>query len=277
MVPLWELMVQLICVFRFRQSWSLSVEKQRSSWGPECLVRGGAFLRGSLSEDRCFLLSPPFLVSPLPPPSCDLEPETSLNGLWTEFQCGGSFFGWASGKEFKLESAPGLLPLLPVGPLELRRGGITPPAAAAREDWWVGLPIIVIANGSSEVTGGGRLRSRFLSLRLDEDDEDEEEWVGRVLVSVSETVNGSPRASLPLPSWDWQGGGRVQGSEKFNVSWVTVLSKTARKGSSVGMCLQFHTEGSISGGGNWEKAVNWEAESFSGGPREGRVEGADQA
>lgn len=107
----------------------------------------------------------------------------------------------------------------------------------------------MIANGSSVEMGGGRLRSRFLSLpfRLDEDDREDE--VERVLVSVRETENGSPRTSVPLPSWFERGGGQVQASERFKVSWVTVLSKAARKGSSGGMCLQFHTDDSISGGG----------------------------
>lgn len=139
----------------------------------------------------------------------------------------------------------------------------------------------MIANGSSEETGGGRLRSRFLSLSLrldEEEDEEEEEGVGRVLVSARVTENGSPRTSSPLPSWVGRGGGRAQASDRFKVSWVTVLSKAARKGSSGGMCLQFHTDDSISGGGrDWEKAGNCMDEvSISGGTREGRDGAADQ-
>lgn len=274
-VPLWELTLQVICVFRSRQSWSLSVEKQRSSWGPECLVRGGAFLRGSPSDDRCFLLSPP--PSPFPPPSCDLLP--SLNGLWTEFQCISSFFGCADGKVLELASSPSLLLLAEAPPPPPPCGGIIP-AAAASADWCVGLPIIVIANGSSEEMGGGRLRSRFLSLslRLEDDDEEEEEVVGSVLVSFRATENGSPRRASPLPSWAGRGGGRVQASERFNVSWATVLSKAARKGSSGGMCLQFHTDDSNSGGGrDWEKAGNRiDDGSMSVGTREGRDGATDQ-
>lgn len=124
-VPLCELMLQVICVFRSRQSWSLSVEKHRSSCGPECLVSGGAFLRGSLSDDLCFLLpSPsPFPPPPPPPPCCVLElpraPETpSLNGLCTEFQCISSFLDWAVGRELELTLSPSLLllagPMLPL-------------------------------------------------------------------------------------------------------------------------------------------------------------------
>lgn len=155
------------------------------------------------------------------------------------------------------------------------------PAAAARDDWWVGLPIMVMANGSSDVTGGGRLRSRFLSrsLRLEEDDEEEEEEGGRrVLVSARGAENGSPRPSFPLTSCERRGGGRVQASDRFKVSWVTVLSKLVKKGSSVGMCLQFHTDDSISGGPrDWEKAGNrTEGASISGGARDGRVEATDQ-
>lgn len=124
-----------------------------------------------------------------------------------------------------------------------------------------------MANGSSDVTGGGRLRSRFLSrsLRLEEDEEDEEEEGGRrVFVS---TENGSFR----LVSWEWRGGGRrVQASDRFNVSCV--LSKLAKNGSSVGMCLQFHTDDS-----DCEKAGNLtEPGSVSGGARDGRVEATDQ-
>lgn len=241
-------------MFRSRQSWSLSVEKHKSSCGPECLVSGGAFLRGSLSDDLCFLLSPA-PPSPFPPPSCVLEvlraPDIlSLNGLWTEFQCISSFFGWPVGKEPALALGPSLLLLAePALLLLVLCGGINP-AAAARDDWCVGLPIIVIANGSSEVTGGGRLRSRFLSLslRLVEDD-DEEDEVGSVLVSARVMQNGSPRTSTPLASWVGRGGGRAQASDRFTVSWVTVLSKAARKGSSGGMCLQFQTDDSISDGG----------------------------
>lgn len=232
------------------------MEKHRSSCGPECLVSGGAFLRGSLSDDLCFLLSPP-PPSTFPPPSCVLEllsaPEVpSLNGLWTEFQCISSFLDWAEGKELELTSSPSLLLLVEPMPLLLLLpcGGINP-AAAASDDWCVGLPIIVIANGSSEVTGGGRLLSRFLSLslRLEEDEEEEDDDVGSVLVSARVMVNGSPRISIPLPSWLWRGGGRVQASDRFKVSWVTVLSNAVRKGSSGGMCLQFHTDDSISLGG----------------------------
>lgn len=107
----------------------------------------------------------------------------------------------------------------------------------------------MIANGSSEVTGGGRLRSRFLSLsfRLVEDEEEEDE-VGSVLVSARAMENASARASIPLLSWTVRGGGRAQASDRFKVSWVTVLSNAARKGSSEGMCLQFHTVDSISDG-----------------------------
>lgn len=127
-----------------------------------------------------------------------------------------------------------------------------------------------MANGSSEVTGGGRLRSRFLSrsLRLEEDEEEEEEEGGsRVFVSARETENGS----FPLVSWEWRGGGRrVQASDRFNVSCV--LSKLAKNGSSVGMCLQFHTDDS-----DWEKAGNrTEPGSVSRGARDGRVEATDQ-
>lgn len=221
-------------------------------------MSGGAFLRGSLSDDLCFLLSPP--PSPFPPPSCVLEllsaPETpSLNGLWTEFQCISSFLGWAVGKELELASSPNLLVLVEPTPLLLLLlqlcEGINP-AAAASDDWCVGLPIIVIANGSSDVTGGGRLRSRFLSLslRLDEDEEEDEDEVGSVLVSARVIENGSPRISIPLPSWVGRGGGRAQASDRFRVSWVTVRSNAARKGSSGGMCLQFHTDDSISAGGS---------------------------
>lgn len=252
------------------------MEKHRSSCGPECLVSGGAFLRGSLSDDRCFLLSP--APSPFPPPSCVLDlpsvPEAlSLNGLWTEFQCISSFLGWAVGKELELASSPSLLLMVETPPPLPLCGGINP-AAAASDDWCVGLPIIVIANGSSEETGGGRLLSRFLSLslRLEQDEEEEEDEVGSVLVSARVMENGSPRTSIPLTSWVGRGGGRAQASDRFKLSWVTVLSNAARKGSSGGMCLQFHTDDSISGGGrDWEKAGNrMDVGSISWGTREER-------
>lgn len=182
------------------------------------------------------------------------------------------------GKELEFASSPSLLLLVEPTQL-LLRGGINP-AAAASDDWCVGLPIIVIANGSSEETGGGRLRSRFLSLslRLEEDEEEEEEEVGSVLVSARVMEKGSPRTSISLPSWVTRGGGRAQASDRFKVSWVTDLSNAARKGSSGGMCLQFHTEDSISGGGrDWEKAGNRTDEgSISGGTRDGRDEATDQ-
>ena len=82
-----------------------------------------------------------------------------------------------------------------------------------------------------------------------EDDEEEDE-VGCFLVSVRFVANGSPRTSFPLLSWALgEEAGGAQASDRFMVSWVTVLSKAARKGSSGGMCLQFHIDDSISGGG----------------------------
>lgn len=78
--PCWE----TGCVLISRKFWSLSVEKQRSSCGPECRVSGGPFLRGSSLKDLCFLVD-----------SCvtELFVVPSLKGLCTEFQCTSSFFG----------------------------------------------------------------------------------------------------------------------------------------------------------------------------------------
>lgn len=187
------------------------------------------------------------------------------------------------GKELELASSPSLLLLVEPTPelllVLLLCAGINP-AAAASDDWCVGLPIIVIANGSSQETGGGRLRSRFLSLslRLEDNEEEEDDEVGSVLVSARVVENGSPRTSIPLPSWVRRGGGRAQASDRFKVSWVTDLSNAARNGSSGGMCLQFHTDDSISGvGRDWEKAGNRMDEgSISGGTREGRDGATDQ-
>lgn len=245
-------MLQDCCgAFRSRQFWSLSVEKHRSSCGPEFSVRGRPLLRGSLSlhDSRCFL--PPSLTTP--PRARDPAEVPSLKGLWTEFQWTSSFFGWDKGRDLALG----------VSLLLLTLWGRTP-VAAARADWWVGLPIIVMANGSSGDSGGGTLRSRFLSMSL------QNEGVGRVLLSLEK---GSLRTSIPLPSLEGRGSGGAQASGGGRVSWVTtVLSKAARKGSSGGMCLQLHRAGSSSGGArDWEKAGKQRAEgSMSGGGREDR-------
>lgn len=97
---------------------------------------------------------------------------------------------------------------------------------------------MVMANGSSGDSGGGTLRSLFLSLSL----RVEEEGGGSVLVSFKGLVNGSVRVSR-----DGRGGGGAQAvSEGFRLSWDAGRSNAAKKGSSGGMCLQLHTLGSIS-------------------------------
>lgn len=123
-------------------------------------------------------------------------------------------------------------------------------ACAASDDWCVGLPIIVIAKGSSGDSGGGTLRSLFLSRSLREDD-----GGGRVLVSFREIEKGSVRPSMPLLSLLGRGGGGAQASDGDSLPLGAERSKASRKGSSGGMCLQLHTEGSSSEDARlWEKA-----------------------
>lgn len=144
-------------------------------------------------------------------------------------------------------------------------------ACAASADWCVGLPIIVIAKGSSGDSGGGTLRSLFLSRSLREED-----GGGRVLVSFRETEKGSVRASTALLSLVGRGGGGAQASGGGRLSLGAERSNAARKGSSGGMCLQLHTEGSSSEEARlWEKAGKLKVVgSTSGGARgERRLEG----
>lgn len=226
---LWELESPGIC--RSRQSWSLSVEKHRSSCGPECRVSGGPFLRGPASDTLCFLvISRP---DPLPPePAATGGP--SLKGLCREFQCPVSFLGRETEVEPELEAEPVanllLLPLVP---------WVAVVVAVARDDWCVGLPIMVMANGSS---GESRIETALSRSQSRSFWEVEEEPVSALLL-LRETENGSPR-----PSRLKRGRAGAQGSEGGGTSGEVVLSKAVRKGSSGGMCLQLHTGVSRSGG-----------------------------
>lgn len=84
------------------------------------------------------------------------------------------------------------------------------------------------------------------------------------------------KGSTPLPSLAGRGGGGAQASGGGVLSLGADRSKAARKGSSGGMCLQLHTEGSRSEDARlWEKAGKLKVvASMSGGARgERRLEG----
>lgn len=116
-----------------KQSWSLSVEKHRSSCGPECRVRGGPLRRGSSSA------APPRCLGPLlpsGPPGAPWWPP--LKGLCPEPQWCTSFLGWEG------LVVVGALGALGMGaPLGGAAGGLLPTpvlwaaaaAAAARDAW----------------------------------------------------------------------------------------------------------------------------------------------
>lgn len=96
--------------------------------------------------------------------------------------------------------------------------------------------------------------------------DDDEDGGGRVFVSA--------RPSTPLPSLVGRGGGGAQASGGGMLSLEADRSKAARKGSSGGMCLQLHTDGSEDAR-LWEKAGKLKVVgSMSGGARgERRLEG----
>ncbi len=74
-------------------------------------------------------------------------------------------------------------------------------------------------------------------------------------MSFREIEKGSVRPSMPLPSLVGRGGGGAQASGGGRLSLGAERAKASRKGSSGGMCLQLHTEGSSSEGARlWEKA-----------------------
>lgn len=136
-----------------------------------------------------------------------------------------------------------------------------------------------MAKGSSGETGGGRLRSRFLSrsFLLELDEAEEEEDLGIFLASGSAGANGSPRTSAALPSSAGRGGGWDQASGKLMASCATDLSKAAKKGSSGGASLLLHGDDSDSGGGSdWEKDGKRAEESVSEEARAGRDRATDQ-
>ncbi|KAG5276456.1 hypothetical protein AALO_G00132270 [Alosa alosa] len=106
---------------------------------------------------------------------------------------------------------------------------------------------MVIAKGLSngDSRGGGTLRSRFLSLRAEEE---EEEGGGRVL--VLSLPRGTEKGSGPWlfrKGWGCAAGAQASCCGSASASWWAGGSNAARKGSSCGRCLQFHTVASTSG------------------------------
>lgn len=165
-----------------------------------------------------------------------------------EFQRTSSFLGLEA--EPDPEAGPGAGPELGVGP-SLLLPVLWAAAAAAREDWWEGLPIMVMEKGSS----GDSKMGTPLSLSFWDDDEEEE--ADGAFLSPWEAKGSPPRPSgpplcgslSPRPSRESRGRAGAQGSgEAAGGSGGAVLSKAARKGSSGGMCLQLHTGASSSGG-----------------------------